>query len=123
MTKQKLEHFKKLLKIKKIEVEAELKAIATKDSRVEENWKSGFPKFDIKPDLEDASDEVEEYINRLPVEYTLELKLKQINEALERVKTKTYGICKNCKKESITLKRLEAIPEADMCMKCKKYKL
>lgn len=123
MNKEKLKYFKKLLETKKVEVESELKGITTKDPYTEENWESVFPKFDIKPDLEDASDEVEEYINRLPIEQTLSLKLKQINEALYRIKDKTYGICKNCKKETITLKRLEAIPEADMCIKCKKHKL
>ena len=41
-----------------------------------------------------------------------------INEALERIKKKTYGICVSCE-EPISFKRLETVPLSKHCMKCK----
>lgn len=41
-----------------------------------------------------------------------------IEQALERIVSKTYGICEGCK-EKINEKRLEAVPYATMCIPCK----
>ena len=41
-----------------------------------------------------------------------------IQEALQRIKEKTYGICENCSKP-IGLKRLSHIPYAKLCIRCK----
>lgn len=46
------------------------------------------------------------------------LRLEQINNAIERMRKGTYGICLVCKKE-IPKERLEAIPYAFMCISCK----
>jgi DnaK suppressor protein len=43
--------------------------------------------------------------------------LQMINEALERIEEKTYGICVNCD-EPIQPKRLEAVPWAVYCLRC-----
>src|ERR1043166_1929961 len=44
-------------------------------------------------------------------------KLLAIDEALERIKKKTYGICKNCEGE-IQLGRLKVLPFTRLCVKC-----
>ncbi len=44
--------------------------------------------------------------------------LKQLNDALERMKNGTYGICRVCGKE-ISIKRLEAVPTTTICFECK----
>ncbi len=44
--------------------------------------------------------------------------LFHIDEALNRVKDGTYGICAECQ-EPINPKRLEAVPHARMCIECK----
>jgi len=44
--------------------------------------------------------------------------LKQIQEALNRIEKKTYGKCVNCSKD-ISIKRLKAVPYAELCRKCK----
>jgi len=49
----------------------------------------------------------------------LELKLKNVDLALEKIKKGKYGICEKCGKE-IEEKRLEVYPEARLCQKCKK---
>jgi DnaK suppressor protein len=43
--------------------------------------------------------------------------LQTINEALERIEDKSYGVCVHCE-EPILPKRLEAVPWAIYCLKC-----
>ena len=43
--------------------------------------------------------------------------LEQVEEALGRIRSKTYGICEECD-GVIAKKRLEAIPFAAMCIRC-----
>lgn len=109
--KEKLEEKKKLLK-------TELKEFAEKDKERKDNWQTRYPSFD-GGNLEEGADEVEEYVNRLPVEYSLELRLKDVNLALEKIKKKGYGICEKCQKP-ISQKRLLVSPEARLCMNCQK---
>ena len=45
--------------------------------------------------------------------------LYHLNEALERIEKGTYGICRTCG-NPIQKKRLEAVPHATQCIKCKK---
>jgi DnaK suppressor protein len=44
--------------------------------------------------------------------------LQEIEEALERIENKTYGICEECS-NPINENRLKAIPYARYCIKCK----
>ncbi|MBI2435974.1 MAG: TraR/DksA C4-type zinc finger protein [Candidatus Hydrogenedentes bacterium] len=44
--------------------------------------------------------------------------LKDVTEALERIKHGNYGICEICEKE-IPRKRLEVFPSAKYCVACK----
>lgn len=44
--------------------------------------------------------------------------LAQIERALQRIADGTYGKCSNCAGE-IPLARLEAMPEAELCLSCK----
>lgn len=45
--------------------------------------------------------------------------LEQIEEALDRLKTGTFGLCEVCEKP-IPLKRLQALPYATECISCKR---
>jgi len=45
--------------------------------------------------------------------------LKDIDNALDKIKNNTYGICEECE-EKITEKRLEANPVARYCITCKR---
>jgi len=47
-----------------------------------------------------------------------DIELKEIDEALERIDNKTYGICEECSK-SINENRLKVIPYTRYCIKCK----
>lgn len=122
MNKQLLEELKEKLEKEKTALEEQLKTFADKDPNLKGDWDSKFPKFNGEfggAALESAADEVEEYGARLPVEHSMELKLKDINAALEKIKNKNYGKCEGCGKE-IDEKRLMVNPAARFCMKCQK---
>ncbi len=126
MNKKILKELQLKLKKTKVSLEEQLRSFAKKDPHLKDDWDSRFPKFD-GGHLEEAADEVEEYSNRLPVEHSLELKLRDINSALEKInasakpgaKKRKYGICEKCNK-AISQKRLDVSPEAKFCMKCQK---
>jgi DnaK suppressor protein len=116
MTKKILEELKLKLKQAKQSLENQLRSFAKKDPNLKHDWDTKFPKFD-GGHLEEAADEVEEYSSLLPVEFSLETKLKDINLALEKIKKKKYGVCEKCGK-IISQKRLNVSPEAKFCLKC-----
>lgn len=120
ISKKLLLQLKNKLEKEKIEIEEELKSFAKKSKRLEGDWNTRFPHFNGESGggiLEKAADEVEEYSALLPIEYSLELKLKEINSALEKIKKGKYGVCENCKK-LIETERLRVCPEAKLCSKC-----
>ncbi len=121
MTKQSFKKIKEKLEKEKIALEKELESFAKKDEKLKDDWDSKFPKFNGgsggRPP-EDAADEVEEYATRLPIEHSLELKLRDVNLALKKIAEGTYGNCEKCGK-SISFERLEAYPEAKTCLECK----
>ena len=117
MNKKLIEELKEKLAKEKTALEKQLKTFATQDPNLKGDWDTRFPNFD--GNLEEAADEVEEYTSRLPVEFSLETRLRDINLALEKIKNKRYGKCENCGQE-IEEKRLEVMPAARLCMKCQK---
>lgn len=118
MTKKFLEKQKSRLEKNKNELEKELKSFAKQDSHIKENWETKFPDFGAKTaDPSEEIDQIEEYEANLPVEYTLETRLKKISGALNSIKKGTYGICQKCRKK-IKINRLKAEPEANLCIKC-----
>ncbi|MBI5360054.1 MAG: TraR/DksA C4-type zinc finger protein [Planctomycetes bacterium] len=65
-----------------------------------------------------ASDNYEQELSLNLLESENE-ELSEINEALEKIKDGTFGLCENCSKP-IPEQRLSAIPYAKLCMDCKK---
>lgn len=118
MDQQIIQQLKKSLEKKKSELEKELETFAKKDPKFKGDYDTQFPDFGLAQSVDENALEVAAYESALPVEYTLELKLQDINQALERIKKGKYGFCKKCKKE-IDLERLKILPEAKTCVKCK----
>src|SRR5262245_34239950 len=65
-------------------------------------------------DLSQQSHEEWLFLNRNSLEKSL---LREVEEALMRVKEGTYGICQECE-EPISAKRLQALPWAKFCVSC-----
>jgi RNA polymerase-binding protein DksA len=103
-----------LLKEKK-ELEENLSRIA-KPTDDKGDYETSFE--DIGTDRDDNATEVEQYTDNLPVEATLEKKLQDILEALQRMDTGTYGVCENCHQD-IDIERLKANPSAKTCITCR----
>lgn len=100
-------------------VDEQLKGFAKKDRAIKGDWDAKFPRFSPGHTLEEEADEVEEYENLKAIEYALELKLNEINQALERIEKNNFGKCQVCHKE-IETERILAIPETKTCNQCKK---
>jgi len=113
-----LKELKEKLEKQKASMEASLKSFADKDKKLPGDWDVRFPEFN-NDNLEESADEVEEYENLLPVEFSLENRLKDTNLALEKIKKGTYGKCEKCGEE-ISRERLKIYPEARLCDKCLK---
>lgn len=116
MNKKQIEELKDKLKDSKASLEKTLETFAKKDNLPEGDWDTIFPKNEGSG-MEDRADEVEEYSSLLPVEHALEVKLKNINDALKKMEENTYGECEKCK-EKIPHERLSITPETKTCHKC-----
>ena len=116
MDKKIIEELKEKLELEKISIQKELESFSKKDDSPKGDWETKYPNRE-NGTMEEEADEVQEYGNLLPIEYSLELKLKDANIALEKIAHGNYGTCENCKKE-IDEKRLLACPEAKTCLKC-----
>lgn len=120
MNKKLLKELKEKLEKEKTALEEQLKTFAEKDPDLKGDWDTKFPKFDGEfggAALETAADEVEEYEARLPVEHSLEIRLRNIGLALEKMKKNQYGKCEKCGK-GIDEERLKVCAEARFCLKC-----
>jgi len=102
------------LESEKQRLEQELKNFAVKDKTIKDNWKTKplNTEWGMK---EEVSDEAGDYENLLSVEESLEVKLRDVNNALEKIKKGSYGMCERCGKE-IEEERLMAYPEAKTCV-------
>jgi len=67
---------------------------------------------------EEGADEASELEKRLALERRLEESLSEVEHAIEKYEAGTYGLCDSCGKP-IEQARLEAIPQASLCLKCK----
>jgi DnaK suppressor protein len=77
--------------------------------------------------LESGGDEIQDIADQASSAYTKEFllsigdaerrMLKQVDEALLKIREDTYGLCESCG-ESISERRLEALPFARLCIAC-----
>ena len=109
--KTKLEEEKKLL-------ESELSDLGKVDKTGD--WEA-TPEGEVSDkdvqDEGDMADRAEDYEERSIKLNTLELRLSDINKALEKMNGDGYGVCEKCK-EKIESDRLEANPAALTCKEC-----
>lgn len=102
----------KFLKKQKKALEAEKQKLEKKTKELEK-----YPDYGRGED--DNAREVSDFESNLSVETQLKGLLKKINAALKTIENRTYGKCKNCRKE-IEKGRLETMPYATICVSCKK---
>jgi RNA polymerase-binding protein DksA len=91
----------------------ELESLHTTASSAEER-REGSP-FGKR---EEEATETLELEKRLVLENRLRQEMAAIDHALQKFEKGTYGLCDNCG-QPIAPERLEALPQASLCMKCK----
>ncbi len=119
MKKELLEELKERMEKEKSSLEEMLGEFAKESKTNPGDWDTKFPNFKAEGTADEEADEVEEYSSLLPIERTLEVKLQNINAALNKIKKNEYGKCENCNKD-IPENRLKLIPETKVCLDCNK---
>ncbi|OGF61926.1 hypothetical protein A2926_00370 [Candidatus Giovannonibacteria bacterium RIFCSPLOWO2_01_FULL_44_40] len=112
-----LDYFRKQLEEEKARLEGELSTIAKRNPEAPEDWEVKAPDLNLmhaaKEEMADAEEELE---NAASTEYNLESRLRDVNEALEKMRQGKYGACA-VGGEPIDEARLRANPAAVTCVK------
>jgi len=117
MTKKELAYYRKLIIKKKEELYAELGYLESSSMSTTAKDQSG----DLSSYSFHMADQGTDTMER-EMAFTFASRegryLHHLNEALERIENSTYGKCRICG-EKIGKTRLEAVPHATQCIKCK----
>lgn len=117
MDPHQIEKLKASLSAERERLEQELASFATQDQRMRHDWDTSYPKpAELTGSLSHASQEEqadirEEFETELAQEQSLELRLRDVKLALERITAGTFGVCAACGRP-IPAERLEANPAA-----------
>lgn len=115
---QQWEQYRILLEEEKTRLERELQTFATENPEKSGDWRATFPTVITGDESysrsapDEQADLGEEYESELAQERVLELRLQEVNRALERIRAGTFGTCKTCGKP-IPKDRLGANPAAE----------
>ena len=109
MKKKDLERFKKILQERR-------KAIVDSAENMREEG-IGFEQADLPDEVDLASTETGQAMNLRLHDRELTL-LKKIDKTMKKIDAGEFGICESCGDE-IGVKRLEARPVAQVCIRCK----
>lgn len=101
-------------------LESELKRLSDELGQMQSNASTAEERREGSPfgKREEEATETLELEKRLTLENRIRQELSKVEHALEKIKNGTYGICDNCGKP-IDPERLEALPQATVCMNCK----
>jgi len=116
MDKKDLDYFKKLILEKRDQILRDLGHIREKSKNANKDISGDGSTYSIHMADHGTDEEQKEttfYHATRENRYLLYLE-----EALERIESGTYGICKGCGKE-IPKERLEAVPHTQLCVPCK----
>ena len=112
-----LNKYKGLLEDEKVKLLAELNTVAKEDPTSPNGWEA--MEKDLGADSADeneVADDIEDYEGNQGVVSKLATQLKQVNLALNKITTGTYGKCDICNEE-IPEARLDASPSSVTCIK------
>jgi RNA polymerase-binding transcription factor DksA len=114
MDVNKNEKFKSMLEEEREKLRSELAKFAN-PSENPDDFKTRYDELGTHKD--ESATEVEEYVDNVAVEASLEQRLRDIKDALSKIDDGSYGVCEQCGGE-IREERLEIYPSARRCMKC-----
>ncbi len=108
MNQEKIEAYKKRLEMEKGELEEKIKA-----HQKPTNFGDDVDSYD------EEKNEAEQFSNDLAIAQTFITRVNEIQDALDRIENKTFGMCAMCGKE-IEEEVLEKDPAQTQCTDCKK---
>ena len=109
------EHYKKLLEKELKTLEGELKTLGRVNPENPKDWEAVPPEqSETIAEKEELAEQTEAYENNTAILKELEIKYNEVKEALSRIDSSTFGLCKTCGKE-IENDRLNANPAAKTC--------
>ncbi|MEL7563642.1 MAG: TraR/DksA C4-type zinc finger protein [Dehalobacterium sp.] len=117
MNKLRLESFRQRLLAEKKELEARIEGLNQGLHQAMTDSISELSLYDNHP--ADIGDELFERGKDLSLKDNAEIQFNNVERALEKINSDTYGICDKCGKP-IDMARLEALPSANLCLDCKK---
>ncbi len=106
---------KEKLKEEKAKLVEELRGLGKVIDKETGDWEAVAENTTPEADENDLADKFEEFQERSSTLETLELQLKDVNLALEKIEEGSYGICIICK-NPIEENRLMANPSAHTCV-------
>lgn len=115
--KREAAEFRRLLQEERARLLEELEAMEEHTPEVEEQVGMDIG-GSYDEDLADVAGDTFEREKGLALESTVQQMLAQVEEALARIESGTYGICQRCG-GSIDHARLRALPYAKLCIRCK----
>jgi RNA polymerase-binding protein DksA len=117
MTKEQIKKFKKLLLDAKVSLEAEVDQLRRDNlNRSQRDFSGDLSGYTYH--MADVGTDTFEREMELTIASAGSQTMKEIEEALRRIEDGTYGNCIRCGEE-IARKRLEAVPYARLCIRCK----
>ncbi|MBZ4646560.1 MAG: hypothetical protein PWR27_1326 [Petroclostridium sp.] len=120
MDSKKLDKFRKLLLQEKQQHDHVLNDMKKFDMGESDKYSAGeLSNYDNHP--ADLGSEMFELEHNMGLQVSEEHQIKEIHDALQRIKNGTYGKCELCGKE-IGEERLEILPSARLCIDCEKKK-
>jgi DnaK suppressor protein len=110
------EQFKK----QREQLEVEYKRLSDELAQLQNNASSAEERREGSPfgKREEEATETLELEKRLALENRVRQEMAKVEHALDKIQQGTYGLCDNCGKP-INPERLEALPQATMCLDCK----
>lgn len=107
-------YFKDLLEREKILLEKELGTLGRKNPDRKGDWEAVEPENGDETEEGDLAEGLAEYDDNRNNLAQLEVRLSEVNAALEKIQEGVYGKCETCDK-SIEEDRLDANPAATTC--------
>jgi RNA polymerase-binding protein DksA len=113
-------HMTEQLKKQREQLEVEYKRLTEELAQLANNASSAEERREGSPfgKREEEATETLELEKRLALENRVRQEMAKVEHALDKIKKGTYGLCDNCGK-SINPERLEALPQAALCLDCK----
>ena len=117
-----IQHYKKLLEDEKARLEAELREVGEINPDNPADWQPTAEKSDTATDADKnvRAGAMEDFEVRTSIEVTLENRLLNVVDALERIEKGEFGKCEVDGKD-IEEERLEANPAATTCIEHKDF--